>query len=109
VTVQAALLADIGAVKSGSGFGAFSSANGGSGGNSFELIFWIVFAVVMVLIGVGSPFYGAWLIRKIGGTTGPLQDGLPGTAVIETIADTGMTVTMSSVGANAPSTSSVFR
>lgn len=91
--VQAGLLTAIDAV----------SADGSSNsGVSFEMVFWIVFTVVMVAIGVGSPFYGAWLIRKISGVKAPIKGGLPGDAVIESIADTGVTVSMPSVGPEAP-------
>jgi hypothetical protein len=69
---------------------------------SFEFWFWVIFAIAMVAIGVGSPFYGSWLIRKISGVTGPIKGGLPGEAVIESISDTGVTVTMPSVGPDAP-------
>jgi hypothetical protein len=98
--VPAALLADINAVHNGSSIpGSPNNPNNGIDGG---MIFWIVFAVVMIAIGVGSPFYGAWLIRKISGTTGPIKGGLPGEAVIESITDTGTTVTMPDVGPDAP-------
>ena len=93
--VQAALLAAINAVHGG-------SPGGGVGGISWELVFWIIFTVVVVAIGVGSPFYGAWLIRKLTGVSGPIKGGLPGDAIIESIGETGVTVTMPSVGPNAP-------
>jgi hypothetical protein len=67
-----------------------------------QTMFWIIFAIVMVIIGVGSPFYGSWLIRKISGVTGPIEGGLPGSAVVQSITDTGTTVTMPSVGPDAP-------
>ena len=68
-----------------------------------EAIPWIIFAVVMVIFSITAPFlWGPWLIRKLTGTTGPIKNGLPGDAVIESIADTGMTVTMPSVGPDAP-------
>jgi hypothetical protein len=79
-----------------------SSGSDGGGGIDFQLIFWIVFAIVMVIIGVGSPFYGSWLIGKLTGVTGPIKGGLPGNAVIESITDTGTTVSMPSVGPDAP-------
>jgi hypothetical protein len=95
--VQAALLAAIDAVQSGA-----AGSGGGIGGVSFEMIFWICFAIAMVLIGVGSPFYGSRLIRKISGVSGPIKGGTPSEAVIQSIADTGVTVTMPSVGPEAP-------
>jgi hypothetical protein len=102
--VQAALLAAIDAVRSGSGDGVFSSSGGGIGGTgiSGEALFWIIFTIAMVLIGVGSPFYGGWLIRRISGVSAPIKAGLPGNAIIESIADTGVTVTMPSTGPEAP-------
>lgn len=97
--VQAALLAAIGDVQPASSGSPTSSSGSGLG---WDFWFWVVFAIVMVVIGVGSPFYGPWLIRKISGTTGPIKGGLPGDAVIESIADTGTTVTMPDVGPDAP-------
>jgi hypothetical protein len=95
--VQASLLSAIGAVQSGS-----VASAGSSGGLGLEFWFWLIFAIAMIGIGVGSPFYGGWLIRKMTGTTGPIKGGLPGDAIIETITDTGTTVTMASVGPEAP-------
>ena len=63
----------------------------------------IVFVVVVVLFSITAPFlWGPWLIRKLSGTSGPIKGGLPGSAVIESIADTGVTVSMSGVGPDAP-------
>jgi hypothetical protein len=95
--VQAALLAAINGVHS----GAAPSAGSGSGGIDTGLIFWVIFAIVMVLIGVGSPFYGGWLIGKLTGTSA-VKGGLPGEAVIESISDTGVTVTGGGYGPEAP-------
>ncbi|MGA3057025.1 MAG: hypothetical protein ABSE70_03140 [Candidatus Limnocylindrales bacterium] len=70
---------------------------------SGDMIAVIVFVVVVVLFSITAPFlWGPWLIRKLTGTTGPIKNGLPGDAIIESIADTGMTVTMPSVGPEAP-------
>ena len=100
--VQAALLADINAVQGGSSSGSGSSGSG-SGGISGELIFWVIFTIVIVVLSIGAPFFfGPWLIRKLTGATAPIKGGLPGSAVIETITDTGVTVTMASVGPDAP-------
>ena len=96
--VQAALLTAIDAVQN----GPIPKLGNTGGGIDWELIFWIVFAVVMVGIGVGSPFYGSWLIRKISGVSAPIKGGLPGDAIIESITDTGTTVSMPSVGPEAP-------
>lgn len=63
----------------------------------------IIFVVVVVIFSITAPFlWGPWLIRKLTGTSGPIEGGLPGDAVIETIADTGVTVSMASVGPEAP-------
>ena len=43
-----------------------------------------------------------FLIRKLSGTTGPIKNGVPSDALIESIADTGMTITSGSVGPDAP-------
>ena len=94
--VQAALLAAIDAVKSSS-----AASSSGPGGIGLETWFWVVFTILMVAIGVSSMFWGGWLIRRMTGTT-TIKNGLPGDAVIESIADTGVTVSMSSVGAYAP-------
>ena len=92
--VQSALLAAIGAVHKGSAFGGMSS------GDAVPII---AFVVVMVIFSITVPFLaGPWLMRKLSGTTGPIKNGLPGSAVIQEIADTGITVTMSGVGPEAP-------
>jgi hypothetical protein len=63
----------------------------------------IIFVVVVVLFSISAPFlWGPWLIRKLSGTTGPIKNGLPGDAIIESIADTGVTVSMAGVGPEAP-------
>jgi hypothetical protein len=94
--VRAALLAAIDAIQSGSG-----TSFGSSGGLGLDFWFWMVFAAVMVVIGVGSPFYGGWLIRKLTGTA-TIKGGVPGDAVIESISDTGVTVSGAGFGAEAP-------
>ena len=43
-----------------------------------------------------------FLVRKFSGTTGPVKNGVPSDAIIESIADTGMTITSGSVGPDAP-------
>ena len=63
----------------------------------------VVFVVVIVAFSITAPFlWGPRLIRKLSGTTGPIQNGVPSDAIIESIADTGVTVTMRGVGAYAP-------
>ena len=68
-----------------------------------DAIPWIIFVVVVVLFSVTAPFlWGPLLIRRLAGVPAPIQGGLPGSAVIESIADTGVTVSMPGVGAKAP-------
>jgi hypothetical protein len=43
-----------------------------------------------------------FLMRKMMGTVGPIKNGVPSDALIESIAETGMTMTSPSVGPNAP-------
>ncbi|MGD0247435.1 MAG: hypothetical protein ABSB75_00115 [Candidatus Limnocylindrales bacterium] len=70
---------------------------------SGEAIFWIIFVVVVVLFSITAPFlWGPWLIRKMAGVSAPIKNALPGDAIIESIGETGITVTMPSVGPDAP-------
>ena len=63
----------------------------------------IVFVVVVVIFSITAPFvWGPWLIRRLAGVSGPIKGGLPSEATIQSIADTGVTVTMSGVGPEAP-------
>ena len=63
----------------------------------------IVFVVVVVIFSITAPFlWGPWLIRRLAGVSGPIKGGIPGEATIQSIADTGVTVSMSGVGAEAP-------
>src|SRR5664279_4274416 len=41
-------------------------------------------------------------MRKLSGTTGPIKNGVPSDALIESIADTGTTISSPSVGPDAP-------
>lgn len=43
-----------------------------------------------------------FLVRKFSGTSAPVKNGLPSSALIESIADTGMTITSPSAGPEAP-------
>ena len=64
---------------------------------------WIVSILALAIFLASAPmWWGAWLIRKLSGTTGPIEGGLPGRAMIESVAETGVTVTMPSVGPDAP-------
>ena len=73
--------------------------NGVSGGSmssseTGQFIFWIIFL---------APFtFGPWLINKLAGVTPAIKAGIPGDAVVESIGETGITVTMPSVGPDAP-------
>ena len=63
----------------------------------------IIFVVVVVIFSITAPFlWGPWLIGKMTGVTAPMKGGLPGSAVIQSITDTGVTVSMPSVGPDAP-------
>jgi hypothetical protein len=63
----------------------------------------IIFVVVVVLLSIAAPFlWGPWLIRKLTGVSGPIKGGIPSEATIQSITDTGVTVTMPSVGPDAP-------
>jgi hypothetical protein len=79
-----------------------SAPGAGSGEIPWEGIFWACFTIAMVAIGVGSVFYGGWLVRKLSGASGSIKGGAPSEAVIQSISDTGITVTMPSVGPDAP-------
>jgi hypothetical protein len=70
---------------------------------SGEAIFWIIFVVVTVLFSISAPFlWGPWLVRKLAGVSGPIKNGLPGDAIIESVGETGITVTSREVGPDAP-------
>jgi len=78
---------------------------GGLSGTAVVVLVVGILAVVAVMLIV--TFYVAWvwgprLARGMSGVTAPIPNGLPGDAVIESIADTGLTVSMKGVGAYAP-------
>lgn len=88
--VQAALLAAIGAIQKPPLI-------------SSDAIPVIVFVVVVLIFSITAPFvWGPWLIRRLAGVSGPIKGGLPSQATIQSISDTGVTVTMSGVGPEAP-------
>jgi len=88
--VQAALLAAINAVQK----PPFIS------GDAIPVI---IFVLVVVIFSITAPFlWGPWLIRKLAGVAAPIKGGIPSEATIQSIADTGVTVTMSGVGPEAP-------
>jgi hypothetical protein len=78
------------------------------GGIPADMVPWLVFGilifvVVIVVFSITAAFvWGPRLIRRLSGTTGPIKNGVPSDAIIESIADTGVTVTMRGVGAYAP-------
>ncbi len=91
--VQAALLADIRAIQPKSAVENF--VNSEVGGLVLTLG---IIALCFVLAIFGGPF----LIRKLAGVSGPIEGGLPATATITSVTETGVTVTMPSVGPDAP-------
>ena len=55
------------------------------------------------LISVGIPVVIViWFLRRFGGTTSSIKNGIPADAVVQSIAETGMTITSPSVGPEAP-------
>ena len=87
---------------------AFPPPGRDNSGLSGDQMLWLVlgiliFLVVVVVFSITAAFvWGPRLIRRLSGTTGPIVNGVPSEAIIESIADTGMTVTMRGVGAYAP-------
>jgi hypothetical protein len=63
----------------------------------------ILFVVVVLIFSLSAPFlWGPWLVRKLSGVSGPIKGGIPSDAMIESIQETGVTVSMPSVGPEAP-------
>jgi hypothetical protein len=91
--VQAALLAAIEGVHGKSGIENF--LNGDPGGIVVTLGF-IALCFVLALA------FGPFIVRKLAGVSGPIKGGLPTTATITSVGETGVTVTMPSVGPEAP-------
>jgi hypothetical protein len=87
--VQAAILTAIGDVHS-------SSLNEDILGAALP---WIIFTIVIVVL---SLFGGGWLMRKMTGVTGPIKGGVPSSAIIEGITDTGVTTSGMGAGPEAP-------
>ena len=87
---------------------AFPPSGGGGGSIPANMVIWLVIgilvfiALIFVFVFTAAFVWGPRLIRKLSGTTGPMVNGLSGEAIIESIADTGMTVSMRGVGAYAP-------
>ena len=68
-----------------------------------ELIPFIIGVVAFVIAMFILPLkFGPWMINLIAGVTPPIKNGRSGDAVIESIGETGITVTMPSVGPDAP-------
>jgi uncharacterized membrane protein YgcG len=88
-SVQAAILAAIGGVHS-------SSLNEDILGAALP---WIIFTIVIVVL---SLFGGGWLLRKMTGVTAPIKGGVPSSAIIEGITDTGVTTSGMGAGPEAP-------
>jgi hypothetical protein len=67
--------------------------------------FWVIFAIFMIVVvgvAVTSPFWGMAFVNRIAGISGGIKNGIPGDAVIQSIAETGMTISSSSTGPEAP-------
>ena len=68
-----------------------------------DILPWVIFVIVIVAFSITAPFvWGPWLMRKLTGAAVPMKGGVSTSAVIQSIADTGITVTMPGVGPEAP-------
>ena len=70
-----------------------------------SLFAFIILCFVVSIVGsrlLMGKLLGGMGLKELMGGTGAIKGGLPGDAVIESISDTGITVTMPSVGPNAP-------
>ena len=63
----------------------------------FEILFWGLIALCVV-IALGAGF---WSLSKYRAATGTIRNGIPAEATIESIAETGMTITSPSIGPEA--------
>jgi hypothetical protein len=62
-----------------------------------------IFVVVVVVLSVALPLLVMFFtFRKMGGVTGGIKNGLPAQAVIQSLAETGVTISTPSVGPDAP-------
>ena len=62
-----------------------------------------VITTLIIVASVAVPvLIAAVVLRSVSGVTGTIKEALPGTAVVRSIADTGTTISSSSVGAEAP-------
>jgi hypothetical protein len=65
-----------------------------------DAVFW---SILILIISIGLPLVIIfWAFRKFGGTMGSIKNGIPTDAVIQSIAETGMTITSPSIGPGAP-------
>lgn len=81
------------------------NSSDGLPGNLVLLLVLGIFVFVLVIVAIsitGAFVWGPRLIRRVSGTSGPIENGVPSEAIIESIADTGLTVTMRGVGAYSP-------
>jgi hypothetical protein len=63
----------------------------------------VIFIIVIVVLSVGLPLaIMFWAFRKFGSALASIKNGLPTQATIQSIAETGMTVTTPGVGPEAP-------
>jgi hypothetical protein len=65
-------------------------------------VFLIIFVIVTVGIAVTSPLWGMAFINRLSGIGPGIKNGLPADAMIESIGETGMTITSRSTGPEAP-------
>jgi len=68
----------------------------------FVISLLVFIAVVFIISSVGILMLMRFVLRAVGATTAPIKNGLPGDAIIESMADTGMTITSPGVGPDAP-------
>jgi hypothetical protein len=63
----------------------------------------VIFIIVIVALSVGIPLLVVfWAFRKFGPALGSIKNGLPAQATIESLAETGMTISSPGIGPEAP-------
>jgi hypothetical protein len=62
-----------------------------------------IFILVVIVLSVALPLLAMlYVFRRLGGVTGGIKNGLPAQAVIQSLAETGVTISTPSVGPEAP-------
>lgn len=62
-----------------------------------------IFILVVVVLSVAMPLLVMfYFFRKFGGATGSIKNGVPAVAIIQSLAETGMTISTPSIGPEAP-------